>query len=369
MRPVPVLTALILSLAVPASAGATEAAADRPGFSLFGERGNPFRPAPREAAPERVQMAQVSAADLLVRIDRLEGQIRQLNGTVEQLQFRNRELETQLKRFQEDVEFRFQEQRGGAPRAQPAPQAPRPAAPPAAGQPGQPRPQQRGDAFDPTAQPGVAGQPRTLGSVPAGTIMQPEPPVGAPGGRDQGAPLDIGTLASRATNDPTLAPGSLPPPPPRNPAATGAGPAPPLPAVAPPGPVAAAAPVTPRDQYDLAYGSILRQDFPAAEQQFRDFVRRNPNDRQVGDAHFWIGESLFQRQRFKDAADSFLTVSTRHGRSSKAPDALLRLGQSLAALNEKDAACATFAEVERKHPNASANVRASVAREQQRARC
>ena len=128
-------------------------------------------------------------------------------------------------------------------------------------------------------------------------------------------------------------------------------------------------PVSARDQYDLAYGSILRQDYPAAEQQFREFVRRNPSDRQVGDAHFWIGESLFQRQRYKDAADSFLTVSTRHGRSAKAPDALLRLGQSLAALNEKEAACATFAEVARKYPNASASVRAGVSREQQRARC
>jgi tol-pal system protein YbgF len=329
-------------------------------------------PRPSLPIPGSFEVAQVSAADLLVRIDRLESQIRALNGTVEQLQFRNRELETQLKRFQDDVEFRFQEQRGQPrPAATPPRTAPPAAQPGQPGQPGQPPRQQRGDAFDPTAQPGAPGAaPRPLGTLPAGAVAQPEPgAVGTPAGRDSGAPLDIGTLASRAQNDPTLnQPGSLPPPPPRNTSATGASPVPPGAAPAP-GPVAAATPVTPRDQYDLAYGAILRQDFPVAEQQFRDFIRRNPNDRLVGDAHFWVGESLFQRQRFKDAADSFLTVSTRHDRSSKAPDALLRLGQSLAALGEREAACATFSEVGKRYPNAAPTVRQGAQREQQRARC
>ena len=37
--------------------------------------------------------AQMTAADLLTRIDQLESQIRQLTGSVEQLQFRNQQLE------------------------------------------------------------------------------------------------------------------------------------------------------------------------------------------------------------------------------------------------------------------------------------
>ena len=68
------------------------------------------------------------------------------------------------------------------------------------------------------------------------------------------------------------------------------------------------------------------------------------------DAQYWLGESLFQRQRYRDAAESFLAVSTKFEHSGKAPDALLRLGQSLAALNQKEAACATLAEVGRKYP-------------------
>src|SRR5215212_4397254 len=62
------------------------------------------------------------AADVIVRLSRLENQMRQLSGQVEQLQFENRQLKEQLRKFQEDVEYRFQEGRGAAPR-QAAPSA------------------------------------------------------------------------------------------------------------------------------------------------------------------------------------------------------------------------------------------------------
>jgi TolA-binding protein len=78
---------------------------------------------------------------------------------------------------------------------------------------------------------------------------------------------------------------------------------------------------------------------------------------------------MFQRQRYRDAAEIFLDVSTKHEKSARAPDSLLRLGQSLAALKERDAACGTFAEIGRKYPRASANVKASAEREQKRVGC
>ena len=49
--------------------------------------------------------------------------------------------------------------------------------------------------------------------------------------------------------------------------------------------------------------------------------------------------------------------------------ALLRLGQSLAALGEKDAACGTLAEVGRKYPRASPSLKQNVEREQKRVGC
>ena len=119
----------------------------------------------------------------------------------------------------------------------------------------------------------------------------------------------------------------------------------------------------------MAYGYVLHKDYALAEQAFRDFLRKYPDEQLVPDAQYWLGETLFQRQRYRDAAENFLAVSTKYEHSGKAPDALLRLGQSLAALHQKEAACATLAEVGRKFPRASASVKRGVAQEQKRAHC
>ena len=42
----------------------------------------------------------------------MEGALRQLTGTIEQLQYRNQQLEMQLKRMQDDTEYRFQQMGG-----------------------------------------------------------------------------------------------------------------------------------------------------------------------------------------------------------------------------------------------------------------
>jgi tol-pal system protein YbgF len=318
--------------------------------------------------------AQMSDSDVVMRLDALEGQIRELTGQVEQLQHRNQQLEQQLRRTIEDNEYRFQELGGKPPRAaQPMPQrAPQPQTQQQA-QPPMPMPQQpqtpaapgrRGDAFDPNANPVAPGAPRPLGSLPPGqpSAQRIEPDdsgaVGARGGREPGSPLDLSTMANNAANDPALERrgGSLPAPPQRNPGGTG------LAAVAPPG-------ESPREQFDFGYGHILRKDYAAAEQTFRDFLQRFPSDRLTPDANYWLGESLFQRQRYQDAAEIYLVVTTKFESAAKAPDALLRLGQSLAQIGQREMACASFAEVGRKYPRASAQVKQGVEREQKRVRC
>jgi tol-pal system protein YbgF len=114
---------------------------------------------------------------------------------------------------------------------------------------------------------------------------------------------------------------------------------------------------------------MQRKDYALAEETMRSFVKRYPSDPLIAEAQFWLGESFFQRQLYRDAAESFLGVTTKFDRSAKAPDALLRLGQSLAALKEKEAACAAFGEVGRKYPRASSGIKQAVDREQKRERC
>ena len=180
-----------------------------------------------------------------------------------------------------------------------------------------------------------------------------------------GAPLDLSTLAGNAPAQPS-----------RRWRSAGAGDAVAIAAAAARATGATGAQLatlppsaTPKDEYDMAYGYVLHKDYALAEQAFRDFLRKYPDEKLVPDAQYWLGESLFQRQRYRDAAESFLAVSTKFEHSGKAPDALLRLGQSLAALNQKEAACATLAEVGRKFPRASASVKRGVTQEQKRAHC
>ena len=62
-------------------------------------------------------------------------------------------------------------------------------------------------------------------------------------------------------------------------------------------------------------------------------------------------------------------MTSKYDKSGKAPDALLRLGQSLSALKEKEAACAALGEIGRKYPKASAGVKKAVDAEQKKLKC
>ncbi len=311
-------------------------------------------------------LAQSDDVDPEIRVQQLENQLRQLTGQNEELQYRNRQLEERLKLLQGSAQ--------GAPGAAPAvaqqpnvavvqpnpayrqppaqtgyePQIAAPA-PIVQEAPGEPSGRRRGDAFDPTQNPNAPGAPRALGG---GQLPIPaEAPVGVPGGRDAGYPLDLAHTGGAGNP-----PGALPPPPPRNTNATG-------------GLTTLPPSATPKDEFDLGIGYIQRRDYALAEETMRNFAQKYPSDPLIAESVYWLGESFFQRQLYRDAAEAFLGVTTKFDKSAKAPEALLRLGQSLAALKEREAACAAFGEVGRKYPRASGGVKAAVDREQKRVKC
>ena len=372
---------LIAAPAVAASMAMAPCAASAQGFlnDLFGnsDRLSPATGSPQERPQQQrvpqqpgtvaqETIAQGPGQELSQRIGRLEAQIRELTGAIEQLQYRNQQLEAQLQRMQG----------GGAPAARGPAAPPQQQMQPQVQPPSAPPPGRRGDAFDPSQNPNAPGVGRVLGQVPAGGMQQgpvaqsnpqyqaqpqyDDADVGAPGGRAAGAPLDLSTLAGAAASE-------------RPPSQSGAATDIPVQQRGPGGAGAQVATLppsdSPRDNYDMAYGYITRKDYALAEDGFRNFLRRFPGDRLVPEAQYWLGETMFQRQRYRDAAEQFLGVSTKFENNARAPDALLRLGQSLAAMGEREAACASLAEVLRKYPRASVAVRQGVDREQKRVRC
>jgi tol-pal system protein YbgF len=296
-------------------------------------------------------------AAMVVRLDRLENELRQANGRIEELENQQRLLLDQLKRFQQDVEYRL----GGAapPPAGAAPVASAPppgSAPPVvvAAAPGADlapgvKPARRSDAFDPNADPTAPGAPRPLGSTP------PSAPLTA------GAPLDIGGKPAAAM--------------PAGPLAAPAGPivADVAPAAVPGAPTVTGAGIdfadAPRQQFNAAVDAYRAGQYAQAEEQFKAFLAANGTHRLAPDAIFYLGETYFQRSRPREAAEQYLKLSTDFSKSSRAPEGLLRLGQSLAMLGSNDQACATFAEVGKRYPTAAPPIKKSAEREMQKDHC
>jgi tol-pal system protein YbgF len=298
------------------------------------------------------------AAELLVRVNRLENQMRTLSGQLEQAQFENRRLQDQLKRFQEDVEFRFQDMKGGkAGNVRPQPAAPQPQA--------NPTPQRRSDAFDPSTN--ISGG--DIGNLAA---QLPSSPLNITGDfTDESSfdePMDFGTpptsrnpLSGRG--DGTLSPSGLP--------ANGSAQNFSQSRATPPTPqVMIAAPATDaRTQYEIAYAYLLQKQYDAAEESFRQFLRSHPRHTLSADAMFWLGDTYSQRNKHREAAEQFLKVTTDYPQSAKAPDATLKLGMSLNALGAKDQACATFAKAERDYASRGDTFKRRVDQEQKRINC
>ena len=183
-------------VALSASIASTAAFAQDRGPGLLD---NLFNRGQQQAEPAEQPQGGPPDTSESARISRIESALRQLTGTIEQLQHDNQMLQMQLKRLQDDTEYRLQQMgsRGGA--------APGTAPMPPAGSPPPANSGRRSDVFDPTKSPAAPGAPRTLGNAtasatPANPPIMNEPqagiPVGAPGGRDAGAPLDLSSLSA-----------------------------------------------------------------------------------------------------------------------------------------------------------------------------
>ncbi len=265
------------------------------------------------------------AAGLVVRINRLEEELRQAYGRIEELQNAQHRLEAQMQKFRQDVEFRLGDRSGGAPPDSDVAEAPLAPDQPAVA----PRPR-RSDAFDPNADPNAPGAPRPLGTTPPSAPLVRESP--APLAHEQpaaGAPLELGK-------------GPPPAPQPSGPTVVGSG---------------VAMLDQPREQYNAALQAFQAGQYPEAETGFKAFLAANPAHRLSPDAIFYIGETYLQRSRPREAAEQFLKVTTDYSKSSRAPESMVRLGQTLAALGNSEQACATLSEFGKRYPTASASVK------------
>jgi len=293
-------------------------------------------------SPEIIEDGQMQNPDaaLVQRIERLERDLRRMTGRVEELQHKTQMLEEQLRAAPAAgvpgpaAHVESAPGRSSGPSGAVIVAAPPPATPSSPGR--------RGDAFDPAANPGAAGAPRQIGST--------DPSAPLPAGRatplrEPGQPLDISrNLTGGATGAAGIEPQVVDAP---------------------------AAPNV-KDEFDRAAGPLRSGQYEAAEMALTAFLARNGKSKYAAAATFNLGESFFLRGRHREAAEKYLEISTKFPQSSSAPEAMLRLGQSLYALNRPDAreqACASFLDLGVKYPNAPNKVKEAATREARKLQC
>ena len=110
---------------------------------------------------------------------------------------------------------------------------------------------------------------------------------------------------------------------------------------------------SPQQQYDDAMDLLSRAQYVEAQGAFRKFVAANPADQLAGPAQFWVGDIAFTQKDYQNSAKSFADVLKRYSKTSKAPEAMLKLGLSLLELGQKKEGCTTLGALKVKYPAAA----------------
>jgi len=290
-----------------------------------------------DAAPAGVAGSS-TAVNLQVRMDRLEQQMRDLTGRVENMTNEAEQLRQRLEQVNSDIDVRLgqgQGQASGA--AEPPPRRPPGGPAMAAGEPG--------PVTDAAAMPyGRPPPPDALPPADQSASFGTLTPPGAPGpmpDRPYPRPTQLTPQIASAGSSGTLHPRGDP--------------------VLPSGSASA--------QYNAAFGLLRQADYPAAEDALRSFIQQHPKDPLAGNAQYWLGESFYARGKYSEAAAAFAEGYQRYPKGAKAPDGLLKLGMSLDRANQKHNACIALMQLDHAFPHAGSAIRDRATQEKKRLGC
>tara|TARA_Y100001960_G_scaffold316516_1_gene383603 strand:- start:680 stop:1711 length:1032 start_codon:yes stop_codon:yes gene_type:complete len=270
--------------------------------------------------PAGVGRYERQAADTLLRVTAMEGELRSLTGAIEEIRHRIDIAGHRLDKLVEDVDFRLATIERSL--SEVMLMARKEAAITA---PGTDTSTAANTAVTTSEIPSTSNEPGVLGTIPVSKVPQ--------GG------LIIQTTAAGAQELKSLLPVG-----------------------------------TPRERYDYALdllrGGLLRpQQLVHAEQAFQEFLTLHADHNLAQNARYWLGESFYVREDYNQAAAVFVEGYQSSPNGAKAPDNLLKLGMSLSRLSRGDEACATFQELNEKFPKVLASIKARAHKEWQKAGC
>ena len=124
-----------------------------------------------------------------------------------------------------------------------------------------------------------------------------------------------------------------------------------------------------QEQYDYAFGLLRQNEYDKAEQALSSFIKQHGDSPLAGNAQYWLGETYYARGKYKEAAVAFAEGVQKFPKSGKGPDNLLKLGMSLAQLNQVRDACVALGQLGTQYPDAAGTVKTRAQQERARLKC
>jgi len=109
-----------------------------------------------------------------------------------------------------------------------------------------------------------------------------------------------------------------------------------------------------RDNYQVAFELLKEERYDMAAASFQEFLTAFPDSELVDNAQYWLAESYYASNDFEQALRDFQVVIDDHPRSSKVPDALLKMGLCNYNLQRWDEARLTLTRVQQEYAETTA---------------
>jgi len=106
--------------------------------------------------------------------------------------------------------------------------------------------------------------------------------------------------------------------------------------------------------YDAASNLFRRNDFPAAVEAFRTFVKDYPSSPLAANAGYWIGISYANMRDYNKAMAAQHDVLTKYPQSPKAPDSMLAIAAIQAEQGDNGSARNTLEDIIARYPGSEA---------------
>lgn len=104
--------------------------------------------------------------------------------------------------------------------------------------------------------------------------------------------------------------------------------------------------------YKHAVSLVLeKKKYDQAIQAFQDFIKNYPNSDYQSNAHYWLGQLNYNKNRKNEASYYFAIVTKNYPKSPKAPEALLKIGIIFQETQRKDQAKMIYQQINKLYPN------------------